>query len=203
MNGDARVGAIRPELAAIEVGDVSLGAVKPDVGHRHFDGPFAAGLALERNVAPKRDGHRVLASVRGDDFLAKAVGFAEVGAKNGAGAARHPGGHSQAEANTVPDEADQSLAGRWSHDWLIHRDFFIGQVGAEFKRREEMRRENSKFQAPNSKGGHLPWIQAVCQRACRMDRAASVSLTGTRMRTGTYGPKNCRSECARNPAATG
>ena len=95
MNGNAGVGPGGPDLASGGGDHVGLGAIKAGIGQRHLHGPFAAGLGLERNIAPEGDGERVLAGVGGDDFLAETVGLAKIGAEDGARAFGERRGHAQ------------------------------------------------------------------------------------------------------------
>ena len=58
--------------------------------------------------------------VGGDDFLAEAVGLAEVGAEEGARAFGRLRGQAQTEAHAVSDKAEQAFARRGIHDQAVH-----------------------------------------------------------------------------------
>ena len=63
-----------------------------------------------------------LPGVGGDDFLAEAVGLAEIGAEEGARALGRRRGQAQAKADTVSDEAEQAFTGRWIHRQAVHEN---------------------------------------------------------------------------------
>ena len=60
MDGNPGVRALRPDLPPVRGDHVSLGAIKADIGQRHFHRPFAVGLRFEGNIAPEGDGERIL-----------------------------------------------------------------------------------------------------------------------------------------------
>ena len=120
MHGDACVGSLRPELPSLRVQDVRFGAIEPDIRQRQLDGPLAGRLLLQRNIAPEGDGEWIFPRVRGDDFLAQAVRFAQVGAQQRPPALAKTLRRAKTKTNAITDKTQQAFAGRRSHNQFIH-----------------------------------------------------------------------------------
>jgi len=122
VDGHACVGSFRPELPSLRVQDVRFRAIKPDIRQRQLDGPLARRLLLQRNVAPEGDRERIFPRVRGDDFLAQALRFAQVGAQQRPPAPGKTLRRPKTKANAITDKTQQAFSGRGSHNQFIHAD---------------------------------------------------------------------------------